>query len=59
MKRGDVRLIGQLAYFIPIGSSVLIGLFFAETLSAGLAAGAGAHRRRARGWCAGWGFSVE
>ena len=40
MKRGDVRLIGQLAYFIPIGSSVLVGLFFAETLSAGLAAGA-------------------
>ena len=39
VKSGDVRLIGQLAYFIPVGSSILIGIFFHEALSPGLAAG--------------------
>lgn len=36
MKRGDARLIGQLAYFIPVGSSLLIGAFFHGALSGGL-----------------------
>ncbi|MCE5228240.1 EamA family transporter [bacterium] len=40
MKRGAVHLISLLAYFIPIGSSVLIGLFFRQALSSGLIVGA-------------------
>ena len=40
VKRGNIRLIVQLAYFIPVGSSVLISLFFHNSLSAGLWIGA-------------------
>jgi len=40
VKRGAVHLIGLLAYFIPIGSSILIGLFFRSSMSAGLIPGA-------------------
>lgn len=40
IKRGRVHLISQLAYFTPIGSSVLIGLFFRQALSWGLLIGA-------------------
>lgn len=40
IKRGNVQLISQLAYFTPIGSSVLIGLFFRQALSWGLLIGA-------------------
>ncbi|MFI5380496.1 MAG: DMT family transporter [Tepidisphaerales bacterium] len=40
IKRGSVRLIALLAYFIPIGSAVLIGLFFREAMSLWLLAGA-------------------
>lgn len=40
IKRGRVRLISQLAYFTPIGSSLLIGLFFRQALGWGLLAGA-------------------
>lgn len=36
MKKGNIRLIASLAYFIPIGSSVLIGLIFREALNGGL-----------------------
>lgn len=36
MKKGNIRLIASLAYFIPIGSSVLIGLIFREALNSGL-----------------------
>lgn len=40
MKRGAVGLISLLAYFIPIGSSLLIGLFFRESMNPGLIPGA-------------------
>ena len=40
MKRGNVRLISQLAYFTPVGSSLLIGVFFHQAPSAGLWLGA-------------------
>lgn len=40
VKRGDLGLISLLAYFIPVGSSVLIGLFFRESMSRGLVPGA-------------------
>jgi len=40
VKRGDVRLISLLAYFIPVGSSVLLGLVFRESLGPGLIPGA-------------------
>ncbi len=40
VKNGPVLLIASLAYFIPIGSSLLIGLFFKETMSNGLILGA-------------------
>ena len=40
VKSGNVRLIGQLAYFIPIGSSLLISLFFSSALSPALGIGA-------------------
>lgn len=40
IKRGRVQLISQLAYFTPIGSSVLIGIFFRQALSWGLLIGA-------------------
>jgi drug/metabolite transporter (DMT)-like permease len=40
IKRGSVRLIVLLAYFIPVGSSLLIGLFFKESLNPGLLPGA-------------------
>jgi drug/metabolite transporter (DMT)-like permease len=36
MKRGDAHLLGQLAYFTPVGSSLLIGAFFGGALPAGL-----------------------
>jgi len=39
VKNGPVLLIASLAYFIPIGSSVLIGLFFKETMNQGLIIG--------------------
>lgn len=41
IKRGNVHLISLMAYFIPIGAAVLIGLFFKESLSWGLIPGAG------------------
>ncbi len=41
VKNGPVLLLASLAYFIPIGSSLLIGFFFRETLGAGLLLGAG------------------
>ena len=54
VKRGDVRLISQLAYFTPVGSSLLIGAFFHEAPAGGLwlgaaliAAGAAIARRAA------------
>ncbi|MEN6624607.1 MAG: EamA family transporter [Candidatus Sumerlaeia bacterium] len=40
MKRGNVHLISLLAYFIPIGSSALIGFFFRQALNPGLLIGA-------------------
>jgi len=40
VKNGPVFLIASLAYFIPIGSSLAIGLFFKETMNAGLILGA-------------------
>ncbi|MCE5263489.1 MAG: EamA family transporter [Deltaproteobacteria bacterium] len=40
MKRGNVPLIGTLAYFIPIGSTLLIGLLFREAMGPGLMVGA-------------------
>ncbi len=40
MKRGTVGLISLLAYFIPVGSSLLIGLFFRESMYPGLIPGA-------------------
>jgi len=40
VKRGHVPLIGTLACFIPIGSTLLIGIFFRETLGTGLLFGA-------------------
>ncbi len=40
VKRGSIRLIASLAYFIPIGSSILISLIFKESMSAGLLPGA-------------------
>lgn len=40
VKNGPVLLIASLAYFIPIGSSILIGLFFKETMNNGLIIGA-------------------
>ena len=36
MKRGDARLLGQLAYFTPVGSSLLIGAFVGGAPPAGL-----------------------
>ncbi|MGE5612205.1 MAG: DMT family transporter [Bacillota bacterium] len=40
VKRGSVHLIALLAYFIPIGSAVLIGLFFHAAMSPRLILGA-------------------
>jgi drug/metabolite transporter (DMT)-like permease len=40
VKNGPVILIASFAYFIPIGSSLLIGWFFKETLNSGLLLGA-------------------
>lgn len=40
IKKGAVNLIAALAFFIPIGSSLLIGLIFKEAMSAGLLPGA-------------------
>jgi drug/metabolite transporter (DMT)-like permease len=40
VKRGHVPLISSLAYFIPIGSSLLIGLLFREAMGPGLLSGA-------------------
>ncbi len=40
IKNGPVLLIASLSYFIPIGSSVVIGLFFKETMNSGLFVGA-------------------
>ena len=40
MKRGAVRFLGLLAYFIPVGSSILIGLFFRKSMNLGLIPGA-------------------
>jgi len=40
IKRGSVSLLSLLAYFIPIGSSLLIGLFFRESMHLGLILGA-------------------
>ncbi len=40
VKKGPVYLIAALAYFIPIGSSLLIGLIFRESMNYGLLFGA-------------------
>lgn len=40
VKKGPVYLIAALAYFIPIGSSLLIGLIFKEAMNTGLVFGA-------------------
>lgn len=40
VKKGNIHLIASLSYFIPIGSSILIGLIFKETMGAGLIIGA-------------------
>ncbi len=40
VKRGNVPLISTLAYFIPVGSTVLIGLLFQEAMGPGLLPGA-------------------
>ncbi|MBN1686893.1 MAG: EamA family transporter [Spirochaetales bacterium] len=40
MKKGGVQLLASLSYFIPIGSSLLIGLLFKEAMSWGLLPGA-------------------
>lgn len=40
IKRGNPHLIALLAYFTPVGSALLIGLLFRESLSAGLFPGA-------------------
>ncbi len=40
MKRGSVHLISLLAYFIPLGSTVLIGVFFSGAMNPGLLPGA-------------------
>jgi drug/metabolite transporter (DMT)-like permease len=40
MKRGAVQLLASLAYLIPIGSSILIGVFYREAMNAGLLPGA-------------------
>jgi drug/metabolite transporter (DMT)-like permease len=40
VKKGPVFLIASLAYFIPIGSSLLIGLIFKEAMNNGLILGA-------------------
>jgi len=39
MKRGNVPLISTLAYFIPIGSTLLIALLFRESMGPGLIPG--------------------
>lgn len=40
MKLGNARLLGTLAYLIPVGSSAILGLLFHETLGPGLVVGA-------------------
>ncbi len=40
VKNGPIILIAAFSYFIPIGSSLLIGLFFKETMNSGLIFGA-------------------
>ncbi len=40
VKRGNVPLISTLAYFTPVGSTVLIGLLFREAMGPGLLPGA-------------------
>jgi len=40
VKKGPVYLIAALAYFIPIGSSLLIGIVFKESMNNGLIVGA-------------------
>jgi drug/metabolite transporter (DMT)-like permease len=40
VKRGHVPLISTLAYFIPIGSTLLIGLLFREAMGPSLLFGA-------------------
>lgn len=57
VKRGNVHLIALLAYFIPIGSAVLIGLFFREAMSWELLAGAAMIAGGA--WLGRWGSADE
>lgn len=40
MKRGNARLLGLLAYFIPVGSSLVLGALFSAALRPGLLPGA-------------------
>lgn len=40
MKRGNARLLSLLAYFIPVGSSVVLGSLYSSVLGPGLLAGA-------------------
>jgi drug/metabolite transporter (DMT)-like permease len=40
MKRGNARLLGLLAYFIPVGSSLVLGALYAAALGPGLLPGA-------------------
>ena len=40
IKRGAIHLIAVMAYFIPIGSALLIGLFFTRAMTVGLLPGA-------------------
>jgi drug/metabolite transporter (DMT)-like permease len=40
VKNGPVILIASFSYFIPVGSSLLIGLFFKEAMNLGLVFGA-------------------
>jgi drug/metabolite transporter (DMT)-like permease len=40
IKKGPVLLLASLSYFIPIGSSLVIGLIFEETMNSGLITGA-------------------
>ena len=40
VKKGPVFIIAVLSYFIPIGSSILIGLIFKEAMNPGLFLGA-------------------
>jgi len=57
MKRGSVHLLSLLAYFIPLGSSALIGLFFSRAMNPGLLLGAALITAGA--WIAGRGLMRE